>query len=257
MNQDDYIKFDKSDLYIKRLHDKYAEKVNKSSKESDQFIREVCLYCSLYARCIEYEKYYPNDHRARRLCILLSSDSKQVWLDVSDRRKTFVFDNKYGMLTPFAYHKRIKGRWYILCVCECGNIVSVRQNNLVTGNTTSCGCIKRRKGSVKDEIFTERLSQTTNILYERRYAENPDPSSKSRTEDAYLHPFRIRSYQSLNAYSSPVGQSVWDLIEICDKNNRNVRYVWTVLKCDECGGIVRLDERMFPVCEKCGLVCNK
>ena len=30
-----------------------------------------------------------------------------------------------------------------LCVCECGNTVVVSNNSLKTGNTKSCGCLKR------------------------------------------------------------------------------------------------------------------
>ncbi len=30
------------------------------------------------------------------------------------------------------------------CVCDCGNIVDVRQSNLLSGKTKSCGCLKRR-----------------------------------------------------------------------------------------------------------------
>ena len=110
---------------------------------------------------------------------------------------------------------------------------------------------------IEETIGIQSLVYGDNLIKEIERYRKKTEELLQKAEDAYLHPFRIRSYQSLNAYSSPVGQSVWDLIETCDKNNRNVRYVWTVLKCDECGGIVRLDERMFPVCEKCGLVCNK
>lgn len=32
-----------------------------------------------------------------------------------------------------------------LCVCECGNAKVVRQTNLLTGHTTSCGCSRGKK----------------------------------------------------------------------------------------------------------------
>lgn len=31
------------------------------------------------------------------------------------------------------------------CLCDCGEIIFVNSNNLRTGNTRSCGCLRRRK----------------------------------------------------------------------------------------------------------------
>lgn len=53
------------------------------------------------------------------------------------------FDDKtgrvYGKLTVVELHSRgPKTKW--LCVCSCGTQVIVNGNNLVSGNTSSCGC---------------------------------------------------------------------------------------------------------------------
>jgi len=34
-------------------------------------------------------------------------------------------------------------RW--ICRCDCGNIVKVYKNNLLSGHTTSCGCLRDEK----------------------------------------------------------------------------------------------------------------
>ena len=38
-----------------------------------------------------------------------------------------------------------KGLWY-RCRCQCGNTVVVRRDALVSGNTKSCGCLRRDVG---------------------------------------------------------------------------------------------------------------
>jgi hypothetical protein len=36
-------------------------------------------------------------------------------------------------------------RW--VCQCDCGNIVEVTRNNLISGASTSCGCKRKEKMS--------------------------------------------------------------------------------------------------------------
>ena len=53
---------------------------------------------------------------------------------------------KYGMLTVLAYAGNRDGKvmWY--CQCDCGRIGVHAGNNLVSGNTRSCGCQRGSKG---------------------------------------------------------------------------------------------------------------
>lgn len=51
-------------------------------------------------------------------------------------------------------------RWK--CQCDCGNITIVQKGNLISGNTFSCGCIKRSKG----ELVIEDYLKTRQIPYE-------------------------------------------------------------------------------------------
>ena len=53
--------------------------------------------------------------------------------------------NRYGILTVqrFAYIKDNKSYWE--CLCDCGKIAFVPGNNLKSGNTKSCGCLRHRK----------------------------------------------------------------------------------------------------------------
>lgn len=46
----------------------------------------------------------------------------------------------YGMVE--AYDQKGVSLWN--CVCECGGESIVRRRDLVTGNTKSCGCLRKR-----------------------------------------------------------------------------------------------------------------
>lgn len=51
---------------------------------------------------------------------------------------------RFGMLEVVGYAG--KGKWY--CKCACGNLTDVYRSNLVSGNTTSCGCLSGKPRSV-------------------------------------------------------------------------------------------------------------
>ena len=53
---------------------------------------------------------------------------------------------RFGKLTAVERDSSIRaGRTFWICQCDCGEIVSVRSNGLLTGNTQSCGCTRRDK----------------------------------------------------------------------------------------------------------------
>lgn len=52
---------------------------------------------------------------------------------------------RYGRLTVVSYAgKTTSGVILWNCVCDCGNNATVRQNNLLSGGTKSCGCMSSR-----------------------------------------------------------------------------------------------------------------
>lgn len=58
--------------------------------------------------------------------------------------------------------KADNGKILYLCQCECGNIVKVLRDSLVSGNTKSCGCLKSRGEDKISQIFRDN-----NILFEK------------------------------------------------------------------------------------------
>lgn len=55
-----------------------------------------------------------------------------------------------------------KSTW--ICRCDCGNIIRVRQRNLLKGITKSCGCL----GSKYERVICETLSEL-NVSYKNQY----------------------------------------------------------------------------------------
>jgi hypothetical protein len=77
----------------------------------------------------------------------------------------------YGRLTVLALHpEQVRGqnaRW--ICRCDCtGALVVVTSNNLKTGNTTSCGCVRTETGVQRGRnSATHGLWRDYPILYSR------------------------------------------------------------------------------------------
>lgn len=63
--------------------------------------------------------------------------------------KEFV-GKRFGKLVATEYEKK-DGLTFWVCKCDCGNSKSIRQYDLKSGNSKSCGCSRKRKGS--DSVF--------------------------------------------------------------------------------------------------------
>lgn len=76
---------------------------------------------------------------------------------------------KFGRLTVIKkiskpeYYKKNTTFWQ--CKCDCGNICEVDGSNLRTGNTQSCGCLKRQNSSHGEEKIKQIL-QENNIVFQ-------------------------------------------------------------------------------------------
>ena len=68
---------------------------------------------------------------------------------------TVIKQDENGYIKP---NGRVEPKW--ICKCECGKEISVVQYNLVTGNTSSCGC-----NNSKGELFISKLLESHNILF--------------------------------------------------------------------------------------------
>jgi hypothetical protein len=65
---------------------------------------------------------------------------------------------RFGKLLVMDYASKIKGRTAYLCKCDCENEKIVLSQSLTSGNTKSCGCL--RKKTTSNNFKTYGLSKT-------------------------------------------------------------------------------------------------
>ncbi len=61
---------------------------------------------------------------------------------------------KFGRLTVVALDRLENHKTYWKCVCDCGLTVVAVGNNLRSGNTSSCGCLRRETASARGKKNT-------------------------------------------------------------------------------------------------------
>ena len=64
---------------------------------------------------------------------------------------------RFGKLTVVKKQKDIKNKTIWNCQCDCGQFNLVRTQDLIDGNTTSCGCNKPNYGNLTGMIFGKLL----------------------------------------------------------------------------------------------------
>lgn len=65
---------------------------------------------------------------------------------------------KYGKLRVISIDRIVEYKRYWKCVCECGGEAIVQGYNLVSGHTSSCGCV--RKEATKERVKTHGEGST-------------------------------------------------------------------------------------------------
>ena len=68
------------------------------------------------------------------------------------RRPIDLTGQKFGLLTVLEDVGRKNNQVLWKCLCDCGNIVEIRSNNLRRGHTKSCGCYNSEKSSQRTYI---------------------------------------------------------------------------------------------------------
>lgn len=63
--------------------------------------------------------------------------------------KTNLSGRRFGRLAVVSEVPKRKGKRYWLCKCDCGATKEVRQSNLTSGDTISCGCYNREMAPLR------------------------------------------------------------------------------------------------------------
>lgn len=62
-----------------------------------------------------------------------------------------------------------------LCKCDCGNVKKIDKNNLLKGNTLSCGCLQKERTSAATKTHGDTDSRLYNVWCAmKRRCYNPD-----------------------------------------------------------------------------------
>ena len=87
------------------------------------------------------------------------------------RKREDLTGRKFGKLTVVRYDKTDPhGETFWFCKCDCGNpnLVSVRRQSLMTGSTSSCGCLRHEH----EDLTGQRFNRLTAIGFAGRDREN-------------------------------------------------------------------------------------
>lgn len=125
------------------------KKIKERSKNGS--IQWECL-CECGNKCI---RSTTNLHKKDRIqnC---GCYNKTIGLDLS------IIGKKFRKLTVLEYNQEIH-KWK--CRCDCGNIVYIRRDSLLSGNTSSCGCINYSIG----EKNIQKILEANLISYKAQY----------------------------------------------------------------------------------------
>lgn len=80
---------------------------------------------------------------------------------------------KFGRLTVIKMVENVKtkngkSKGQCLCECECGNIIKVPSSTLKSGNTKSCGCLKKEKIQQFENLTGKRFGKLNVVKYSHK-----------------------------------------------------------------------------------------
>lgn len=134
---------------------------------------------------------------------------------ISNLMKKDLTNQRFGKLTAlYPTDKRADNKVIWACKCDCGNYCEVKSANLLSGKTSSCGCIKSSIG----ESNIINLLQINNINYCKEYR-----FSDLKGENDYLrYDFYLFDYNRLIEFDGEqhYKDTGWHTLNQCQKYDK-------------------------------------
>ncbi len=167
-------------------------------------------------------------------------------------------NDKYGRLTVISHagkDHRNKHMW--LCLCDCGNEKIVVSDNLASGKSNSCGCLKAevlaRKGN-QYGVYNDREKALLKVQYSHLKRRD---KNKGFSDTISLEVFSLLSKSPCKYCGLEYSKEIEDRLNESKKQKRLSDYV---LKCN---GIDRIDsskgytlENSVACCKHCNTAKN-
>lgn len=100
--------------------------------------------------------------------------------------------HRFGRLTAISIHHSTNHRRFWECQCDCGKLVLVRQDQLTTGKTKSCGCYQQESQQVN-------LKKGWQRKIDPNYAVKIDGHRSNWNPIKHEHPRLYRIWQSMKS----------------------------------------------------------
>ncbi len=227
---------------IKRINAKYTTDKHLKKEHSKSIMTNECPWCEFEWKCYQNSRFHINSH----LCIRRSTETLRVWLYSSDKKPKIEVGETYGFLTVLEFsHKDKNRKLFFSCICKCGRKINARSDHLISGNTTSCGCMRGKSNKM--------LTSGTNTVSKCGEKE----TCKGCKIGSVVNPDGTRHVVSTEHHSK-VGCKVDKLVTVEDKqdpHNPETNYHYFIDDtCYVCGGLVRTNSRAEQECENCNTI---
>lgn len=232
---------------ISRLKAHYVTDKHLKKAQSKSILNNECPFCEFEWDCYQRSMY----SFETRLCMRRSTETLRVWLYTSDKQPKIELGKTYGILNVIKFdHKDKKGNLYYSCKCQCGRKVVVRSSNLLSGNTTSCGCLSGKRNKMQS-LSGFNVSKCGNSDYINELTKSYGKSVKVGSN---VNPDHTR-HAVTTEHHSKVGCKVDTLVKVEDAEApENTYYYYDDSRCEFCGGLIRTNNRAEQECEDCHAV---
>ena len=138
---------------------------------------------------------------------------------VSETHKINMIGKKFGKLLVIEQAVSPNKRLYYRCKCDCGNLTTVVGEDLRSGHTQSCGCLKS-----KGEDLIAELLRNANIPFEKEQTFETCRFPKTNyfaRFDFYVNNSYVIEYDGIQHYGIP---NKWDKHEIAEERQERDNY---------------------------------